>query len=358
MDQASVAAFALQPFRALRLTDSHVGDPTAARVISRPYRSVPGRLLEWRRRRHLQIDPEPAIYLHEYTSAGVTVRGLVGLVDLKQVKANIFAHEGTYTPQVTQLADRMAAMSLNPAPILLMHAGQADVRQILDTTAARPPDLVYTDRSDQVQRIWRITSPELVADLNRHLAATQSVIADGHHRYQAAQQLARQRPGTDWASTLVMLVDQRDTPLQLSAIHRTIPRLTLETVRAALTDDQVLVHQPTSHAALAHLDHALVLHDGAAWATLEPRTPRDLLVRWLHEELLPRWGVSDAKIAFHHSAGEAISRTGNGLTVLLPAPRFPQVAASATSGQLLPAKATSFQPKPNLGVLMRQLNTE
>ncbi|MFS3130320.1 DUF1015 family protein [Nocardioides sp. Bht2] len=358
MDQASVAAFALQPFRALRLTDSHVGDPTAARVISRPYRSVPGRLLEWRRRRHLQIDPEPSIYLHEYTSAGVTVRGLVGLIDLAQVRHSVFAHEGTYAPQVNQLADRMSAMSLNPAPILLMHAGEPELRAILDTTAARPPDLVYTDRSDQVQRIWRITSPTLLSELNARLSGTQTVIADGHHRYQAAQQLAQRCPGTDWASTLVMLVDQHDTPLQLSAIHRTVPRLTLDAVRAALKPGQSFVSQPNSHAALAHLDHALVLHDGTNWATLESKNGHDLLVRWLHEELIPAWGAGEAKIAFHHSAGEAISRVGHGVTVLLPAPRFTQVAASATSGLLLPAKATSFQPKPNLGVLMRQLDVD
>lgn len=358
MDQASMTAFALQPFRALRLTDSHVGDPTAARVISRPYRSVPGRLLEWRRRRHLQLDREPAVYLHEYTSAGVTVRGLVGLVDIAASGGAVYPHEAIHEPQVKQLTDRMAAMSLNPAPILLMHAGSVGVRELLDDAAAKPADLVYTDRSDQLQRIWRITRPELLARLNAHLAQTKSVIADGHHRFEAARRLAEQRPGTEWASTLVMLVDQGDTPLQLSAIHRTIPRLGMDAVSTAVDDEQAFARQPTSHAALAHLDHALVLHDGTTWATLEPTRPRDLLVRWLHEDLIPAWQVDDAKIAYHHSAGEAIERTGHGLTVLLPAPRFPQVAASATSGVLLPAKATSFQPKPNLGVLMRELGSE
>src|SRR3546814_15870898 len=66
--------FALEPFRALRLANSYVGDPVANRVLARPYRSVPGRLREWRRKRHLELDPDPALYVHEYTSHGVTVR--------------------------------------------------------------------------------------------------------------------------------------------------------------------------------------------------------------------------------------------------------------------------------------------
>ena len=41
--------------------------------------------------------------------------------------------------------------------------------------------------------------------------------------------------------------------------------------------------------------------------------------------------------------------------MLLPAPTFDQVDSSARSGELLPQKATSFQPKPHVGVLMRDL---
>ena len=39
--------------------------------------------------------------------------------------------------------------------------------------------------------------------------------------------------------------------------------------------------------------------------------------------------------------------------VLLPSPDFAQVQDLIESGGLLPEKATSFQPKPSLGVIMR-----
>ncbi len=355
MDRSTLTpGFHLEAFGALRLADSHVGDPVAHRVLSRPYRAVPGRIAEWRRKRRLAVDEEPAIYVHEYTSNGVTVRGVVGLLDIARASGRLYPHEAVHVSQVDQLADRLEAMRINPAPILLMHRGRQDTRAQLDAVMSLPPDLVYTDRADQLHRIWRVEGADRTAALAASLVDTRAVIADGHHRYEASRRLDARHPGTGWASTLVMLVDQDDTPLQLGAVHRSVPRLTMPAAAersAAL--GALWTDHPTSHRALAHLDHALVLHDGESWATLEPAEPQDLLVRWLHEQLLPAWAVREDRVSFHHSASEALARASLGLSVLLPAPRFQHVSASAVSGILLPQKATSFQPKPHVGVLMR-----
>ncbi|QIX27533.1 DUF1015 domain-containing protein [Nocardioides sp. JQ2195] len=349
----------LVPFRALRLADSRVGDPASHRVFARPYRSVPARLREWRRKRHLTLDSTPAIYVHEYTSAGVTIRGLVATVDLLESKDAIFPHEGTQAAQVEQLAGRMIEMNLNPAPILLMYRGTEAVRELIRSTTAEEPQLVYTDRGSQLQRVWRITDPTAIDLLAAQLADAHVVIADGHHRYAAARQAWLQHPDSGWTRTLVMLVDQSDTPLQLCAIHRTVPRLSLDAIEkcAARSGDTFRRHD-SSHQALAKLEHALVLHDGTAWATLAPADPNELLVTWLHERLLPSWDRDEDKLVFHHSATEAIERAGLGVSVLLPAPTFDDVDRSALSGHLLPHKATSFQPKPHFGVLMRDLSDE
>ncbi|KRF15283.1 hypothetical protein ASG90_11195 [Nocardioides sp. Soil797] len=357
-DQAQ-PRFGLVPFRALRLADSRVGDPASHRIFARPYRSVPGRLREWRRKRHLTLDSTPAIYVHEYTSAGVTIRGLVATVDLLESKGSIFPHEGTQAAQVEQLAGRMMEMNLNPAPILLMHRGTEVVRELIRTTTAAEPQFVYTDRGSQLQRVWRITDRAAIDTLTIELGDAHAVIADGHHRFAAAQSAWEQHPDSAWRQTLVMLVDQSDTPLQLCAIHRTVPRLTLGAIEAsAARSGDTFRRHDSSHQALAKLEHALVLHDGTDWATLTPAGPTELLVTWLHEKLLPTWNKDEDKLVFHHSATDAIERATLGVSVLLPAPTFDDVDRSALSGHLLPQKATSFQPKPHLGVLMRDLSDE
>lgn len=343
-------AFRLRSFRALRLADSKVGAAASHRVFARPYRR--------RRRRDLLLDEEPALYLHEYTSSGLSVRGLVGLLDLAGAPGTVFPHEAVHPEQVEDLARRMEEMAVNPAPILLMHRGPERVRAVLAGTATRTPDLVYTDRGDQLHRIWRIPDPAVVDPLTDLLRGTRAVIADGHHRQAAAERLRRRHPGTPWESTLVMLVDQLDTPLQLCAVHRTVPRLALREVAAVAErrGDRFEEHR-SSHEALARLDRALVLHDGHRWASVTPADPA-MLVCWLHERLLPALEVSEDRIAYHHSAAAALERTGSGLAVLLPAPTFDDVDGSARSGRLLPPKATSFQPKPHLGVLMRSVPDE
>lgn len=352
--------FRLSPFRALRLTDSHVGAPVAQRAFARPYRSVPGRLREWRRRQRLILEPAGAYYVHEYTSSGIAVRGIVGTLDVAEAGGVVFPHEQVHEPQVRQLASRMEEMALNPAPILLMHRGSSGVRELLDAETADAPDLVYTDRSDQLHRIWRIDTPEHLDVLHEELLGTRAVIADGHHRYAAALRLQTANPGSDWDRTLVMLIDQSDTPLQLCAIHRTVGRLALDDVAATATArGEAFTRHATSHAALADLDRAIVLHDGTSWATLRPRADPPLLVRWLHEELLPAMRTPPERVAFHHAATDALGRAGQGtMAMLLPAPSFDGVQTSARSGQLLPPKATSFQPKPHVGVLMRPVPDE
>lgn len=349
----------LHPFRALRLRDTFIGAPVANRVFARPYRSVPGRLRDWRRQRHLQVDRRGGLYLHEYTSAGVSVRGIVATLELGPGQAAVLPHEDVHPAQVEQLAQRMREMQLNPAPILLIHRGDSALRAAVKSATASPPQISFTDRGEQLHRIWRIEDAELQRRITEALQTRRAVIADGHHRYAAAMALRAETPGTSWERTLVMLVDQGDTPLQLGAIHRTIAGLTLSRVEAVAKErGDTFERHAAQHAALDRLEHELVLHDGLHWATLRPADASALLVCSLHDILLPAWQISENRLEFHHTAAEALGRAGRGVAVLLPAPTFDQVEQAAAAGVLLPQKATSFQPKPHLGALMRDLRDE
>lgn len=360
----------LLPFHALRLAPGRLGDPSSARVFARPYRQVEGRLISWEKRGQLVRDREPAIHIHEYTSDGLTVRGLVGALDVshlttRQTEAAVLPHEGVHRSQVRELADRMAAMSVNPAPILLAHQGPAEVRALINQVTQQPPDASYSDRTDQHHRFWSIRDPETWALLDSALATSRAVIADGHHRYAAYLRLQDAQPGTPWDRGLAMLVDHDDTPLFLGAIHRVLVGADLDKVAAAAAaaGDEgpgAVVTEADQAAVLAALGGTTIaLSDGQRWLRVD-LPDRGTAVEQLHAEVLPRLRARRKRMQHAHSMREAMAQLAHnpGVVVLLPALDFADVARVAAAGGLLPEKATSFQPKPTVGAIMRSLLDE
>ncbi|MEV7432063.1 MULTISPECIES: DUF1015 family protein [unclassified Nocardioides] len=354
----------LRPFAALRLAPRRVGDPASARAFARPYAAVPGRLAQWQERGHLTRDHEPALYLHEYTAGGITVRGLVGALDVSRRAGRpedraVLPHEGIHPTQADELADRMEQMRLNPAPILLVHRGSSELRDLLTRVQAEPAESEFTDRAQQQHRVWAVRDPERLRAVATQLRGARALIADGHHRYGAYLRLQRRFPGTAHDRGLAMLVDQDDTPLFLGAIHRTLAGSHFDDVRAAADAVGARFRERAHLAAVDALaPDTLVVTDGRRWASLQVTVDHSRLpVEVLHEDLVPALPRGPHRIGYHHSAEDALAHASPqaGTAVLLPAPGVETVLRIVAADRLLPEKATSFQPKPSLGVLIRSL---
>jgi uncharacterized protein (DUF1015 family) len=354
----------LLPFRGLTLAPSRIGALSSVRAFTRPYRDVAARLERWERRGQVTRDPEPAVYLHEYTVDGMTVRGLVGALDISRradsrAEVAVFPHEGIHPAQADELADRMSEMQINPAPILLVHEGTAQVRRLLDRVQTRSPHLEFSDRGRQRHRVWALREPADLDLLERELEPAQALIADGHHRYAAYLRMQRLLPGTATDAGLAMLVDQADTPLFLGAIHRVLVGATLEALHEAATAASVGYHAlDPGHAVDALAPDTLVATDGRAWAGIRLHADPDrTAVEMLHQDVLTALAQQPTRIEHHHAVEDALGavQRRRGVAVLMPAPDFGQVLRICESDRLLPEKATSFQPKPSVGVLIRSL---
>lgn len=355
----------LHPFPALRLVPRRVGDPSTGRAFARPYRDVANRLVRWQSRGLLERDTVPALYLHEYSANGITIRGLVGALDVSRRATHpderaVLPHEGIHPAQADDLADRMEEMLLNPAPILLVHNGTDRLRKIIDRVASSPPEHAFTDRSDQQHRIWAVTDSPTLDRIAAELAPARALIADGHHRYAAYLRLQRRRPGGPCDSGLAMLVDQRATPLFLGPIHRSFTGTTFDDVLDAAESLGLHLEDADEHRAVAGLSStALPVTDGARWGLLHLRREgRRTAVETLHQDVVPALPHGPSGIGYHHTVDEALTRARQPRTVavLLPAPPVDAVIDVASTDRLLPEKATSFQPKPSLGVLIRSLH--
>ncbi len=354
----------LGPFRGITLAPRRIGDVSSIRAFTRPYRSVTERLERWERRGQVTHDREPAVYVHEYTSGGITVRGLVGALDLSgrsttRSDVAVFPHEGIHPAQVEELASRMTEMQVNPAPILLVHRGSADTRELVARVQRRPTHLEFEDRARQRHRLWAVRDADELARLDAALSGSRALIADGHHRYAAYLRMQQLRPGAATASGLAMLVDQDDTPLFLGAIHRLFAGTTLDAIREAAERLGIRFDPTDRRGAVASLGpDVLVATDGSTWATLRPALGTERApVEWVHQDLVPALRRPPTSTTYLHAVDEALDAVGRrrGVALLMPAPEFGQVLRIAADDRLLPEKATSFQPKPSVGVLIRSL---
>ncbi len=357
----------LRPFSALMLAPHRISDPSAGRAFARPYKDVVERLRQWQETGQVLAEPDPAVFLHEYTAGGLTVRGLVGLLDLgtrseEPYRTGVFPHEAVHPGQVGDLAARMDETRLNPAPILLVHRGPENLRHLINVIGRRTPDRSYPDRVGTTHRLWAIRDSAELAVIDEALAASQLLIADGHHRYAAYLRQQETHPDTGWGSGLAMVVDQEDTPLFLGAIHRVLRGTTLRQLELAAAGLAVGTRRQERIAALSDLDpDTLVATDGSGWLTLRlPRLRDQAAVQWVHETLTPLLTRDPlhplSGVDYHHSTDAALASAHQGVALLLPAPDITLLERVAARGRVLPEKATSFQPKPPVGVLMRTVD--
>jgi uncharacterized protein (DUF1015 family) len=347
-----------------------------SRHYERPYQAVRKRLGSWRDEGCLVPDPTPALYLYQYSVDGVTVRGLIGLVGLRDESEKvILPHEEVMPGPVEDRSVLMRTTRTNLEPILLVHEGPTSLREVLEQATSRTPLVDFEERDGSRHRLWSLTDAEELAAVAEALAPGQALIADGHHRYAAYLALQRELRGPDaapgespWDYGLAMLVDQHDYPLTVGPIHRSVSALTLSDVLdlsaehgdevTTCADRESALSSLTAEWADPGSDRAeFVISDGRTWVTLATQRHHEVDAAVLHNELFPAWNVTEEQVDYHHSLDQALHTTARepGVVVGVRPPRLEQVMASAARGVRLPRKSTSFSPKPRMGLVLRDL---
>jgi uncharacterized protein (DUF1015 family) len=254
----------------------------------------------------------------------------------------------------------MAAMRINPAPILLVYRGSASIREVSRKVRTGAPEREYVDHAGQQHRVWSVTEAGQLEDIQAGLANARLLVADGHHRYAAYVALHGREPDNAHRSGLAMVVDQDETPLFLGAVHRLMHGVKLADVLTAASAAGARVLRIEGDDAVAALAPAtLVLTDGQGWATVSLDVPPGTaMVQLVDDLLLSRLPGRPARLGFAHSVTQALDQVkpGRVIAALLPAVDLDVVTDVVRAGGLLPEKATSFQPKPSLGSFIRLLD--
>lgn len=433
----------IHPFRAVHFDPDRVGD--LSRVTSQPYDKInpalqeeyyrrdgcnivriilpkaePGRdryqdaaqtLKDWLRQGLLVRDPWPAFYayyqIYRTPEGEKTRRGLSALVRLEEPgKGRIRPHEQTHTGPKIDRFNLLSATSAHTEQVFLLYSDpERTVNRILDGAIQHPPLLEARDDFGELHRVWRLEDPAVIESLRREMEPRETVIADGHHRYETCwnyhQEMIRRgvpAEGSESHRCVLATLVNMDDDLTIFGTHRVVydvpgfdPRRILESARehfeireypfadeagerrarAALLQDLRLEgrsHPCFGMAARGLPAHALLrVRDvrRAAAAVREPRSEewRSLDVNLLHTLILegilgvgPVQLAAEKNVEFLRGGDEAVERVlrpGRSQAAFLVNPvRIDQIREIVRRGERFPQKTTDFYPKLLTGLLL------
>ncbi len=260
-------------------------------------------------------------------------RGAIGSVLAESYeKGSVLPHERTHERTRDERLKLLRATRVQPEPILLL--------------AERSVPVEAPDRSADVEagatRLWRLES-------SAAFDPGQLLVADGHHRYEAALALASELGEPVRIMALVVPVD--DPGLRIFPTHR---------LYANRPDLRELggEPQPSLEQALAYVrgesferSIAVAYHRGGVEVLRGEAQELDV-------QLVDRFGLEG--IGYTQSLEHARASVDSGaadIALLLRPLRIDDVFAAARSGVRMPPKSTYFHPKPLSGLLFHPVTS-
>ena len=411
----------LSPFRALRYT-ARAGDP--AGLIAPPYDVIDprdaaelrersaynsvrlvlpeaegderyalaaDRLDAWRESGVLRVDEEPGVYVYRqrYRRNGRTIErhAVFGALELEPLGDGVLPHERTHAgPKADRLALTLATGAQLSPVFLVARDPEASLLAALQATTSGPPALEATTPDGISHALWPIAEEGAAAILCALAGRLPLLIADGHHRYETAQEVARRLESESSKHVLACVVSAADPGLTVLPTHRTLTDLAgishgddsgpgalrpgleasflVEEIGSAVDPDEAAARAATDPASFVCLPRG---GEGVG-LRLSPRNPREQAADGIAAVQFDRGVVhgllrtdADAAAAagvleYHRDAATAAHRARpDGAAFLMPPVALDAVWQATTDGVRLPPKSTYFEPKIPSGLLFRPL---
>jgi uncharacterized protein (DUF1015 family) len=375
---------ALSPYNLVRiiLGARNPGDSAADNAYTR----AAGYWRAWRQQGLVAPDAEAAFYpyfqefRHPDTGEHLTRKGFIGLGPVEDYSAGIvFRHEQTLSGPKRDRLELLRHTRAHFELIFLLYSDpEGVIDALLEEAASAAPLIEVTDEYQAVHRLWRLSEPAAIAEIERRMASSKLLIADGHHRYETALQFRREHPELEAARwVMAAFVNMHSPGLRILATHRLLRGLAdragrrlLEAARSRFRVERLgsLADLSGRWAARApeQVRIGVALRDPQELYLIEAdRAAGRLDVTFLHEELLERMlGIGEEDVREERfvtyvrgleAAVEEVRSGGAEIAFLLEPVTVEQVAAVAFAGGVMPQKSTDFYPKLLSGLTIYSL---
>jgi uncharacterized protein (DUF1015 family) len=357
-------------------------------ILPDAYDGAAAALAQWRDEGVLVTDGSPTFSIYRMDFTGDDGRpqrttGVLGALGLDDDGSGVMPHERTLPKAKTDRLELLRATRANLDPIwglslaggLSSHLSPGDAE----------PDATAVDEEGFHHSLWKIDDPERIATISQAIGSELVVLADGHHRFETANNYRRERreagiddPGADAIMTLI--VELAPNQLCVRAIHRLLTGVGATGIAGGDLRDALggpfFVHAagPNVPEGVAALEVAmrdgtslgLVDREGLALlmptAELEERLAdlppelRDVDSARFDAGVLP--AVPGVSLAYRNDAQTVAAQVGKGnadAAVLLRPVTVETIRAAAAADLRMPEKTTFFAPKPRTGMVFRAL---
>ena len=323
--------------------------------------------------------------------------GLIVLGRIYDYEAKVvFRHERTLAKPRADRVNLLRASRTHSGQLFMLYEDPANQVEnlVCGAIAGRPSDESVVDEHGVENLLWRMDDPSLIQQLTGAMADKRLIIADGHHRYETAQEYRdacrahstnRDAPHEFVMMTLVNMASPGLVVLPTHRVVRGVEGFDPHKLRRGL-EEFCLVKTTTSggDALLAelaqmgweHTAFAVISREGSLLAQAKPEkidlllkdfSPRErrLDVVVLHEAILR--GIlnisaeavrEQRNVRYFRSAAEAVQETANGAdaTFLLNPVSVSSMRDLCYAGRVMPQKSTDFYPKLLSGLTLDNLD--
>jgi Protein of unknown function (DUF1015) len=300
--------------------------------------------------------------LERRDSAGaVEQRGVIGALSLHGVETgHVLRHQQVGESDVTLHTRLLQQRGGTIEPLLLAAPDLGSFQECVDDTIRGPAVQELTTPEGGVQRLWACAARWA----ENPPALPPVLLADGHHRLEAARRLHRAHPGAVADRLLALVVDHTHYPLTLSATHRVVPGLDVGKAVSAASRFARVAEQPPGTRRPPARGAFLLTGQGRSWGVSEI-SPAAMAGRLRF--LPPEWVELPAAISDHvlipmlcEDQGIAASPRFTSqypepaeVGLILPPPTWDQIWSGAANGTGMPPKSTCLGPAPIPGLVSR-----